>query len=393
VLFRSGYRYIETPLIESTDLFEHGVGTGTDVVEKEMFSFVDRGGRQVTLRPEGTAGVVRAVLSGRLDQDVRPVRVHYAGPFFRNERPQAGVQRQFTQLGTECIGERAPALDVEVIEMAWRFFETLALDGVRLQINSLGDAEDRAHYRTALVAYYEPHRAELCPDCQRRLDTNPLRLLDCKRDSRFVDGAPKIGDYLSTQSREYFEGVQTGLRDARIPSTVNPRLVRGLDYYTDTAFEFWHDTLQGSQNALGGGGRYDGLAEVLGLPAAPGIGYALGVERILIAAKAGGVLPSDPGTCDAVVLAIEAEQAAPAAELARSLRAASLRVVVDASERRLDRKLRAAAKLGARAAIIIGPDEVRSVSAIVRDLSERSQQTVPKGQLVDTVRRLLGTDR
>src|SRR5437588_533569 len=169
-----GYRYADTPIIEPTELFERGVGTGTDVVEKEMFSFVDRGGRQVTLRPEGTAGMVRAVLSTRLDQEVRPVRVHYAGAFFRNERPQAGVQRQFTQLGVECIGERAPELDAEVIELAWRFFDALQLRGVHVQVNSLGDVEDRSRYRVALVSYYEPHRDELCDDC-RCWTSRPLR--------------------------------------------------------------------------------------------------------------------------------------------------------------------------------------------------------------------------
>jgi histidyl-tRNA synthetase len=385
-----GYRYLETPIIEPTELFERGVGAGTDVVEKEMFSFVDRGGRSVTLRPEGTAGVLRAVLSQRLDQETRPVRVHYAGPFFRNERPQAGVQRQFSQLGLECIAERAPDLDVEVIEVAWRLFEALALEGVRLQINSLGDGEDRARYRTALVGYYEPLREQLCDDCKRRLTTNPLRLLDCKRDHRFVEEAPLIWDHLSDASRDYFTAVRAGLDDARIAATVNPRLVRGLDYYSDTAFEFWHDTLQGSQNALGGGGRYDGLAEVLDFPATPGIGYALGVERILIAARAMGAAPADVPTCDVVVISLGDAARYAAAAAARQLRAAGLRVVSDASDRRADRKLRSADKLGARVGVIIGDDELRSDSAVVRDLRERSQQTVPVGRLVDTVLRLAG---
>jgi histidyl-tRNA synthetase len=383
-----GYRYVETPILEMTELFERGVGSGTDVVEKEMFSFVDRGGRSVTLRPEGTAGVVRAVLSHRLDQEVRPVRLHYQGAFFRNEKPQSGVQRQFTQLGIECIGERSPDLDVEVIETAWRLFEQLRLSGVRLQVNSLGDAEDRVRYRVALVAYYEPHRDELCDDCRRRLDSNPLRLLDCKRDQRFVAGAPVIWDYLSNASREYFIAVQAGLENARIDATVNPRLVRGLDYYADTAFEFWHDTLQGSQNALGGGGRYDGLAEVLGLPATPGIGYALGVERILIAARAAGVSPAGTPACEVVVLSLGAGATDAAVEWARTLRAAGLRVVADPSDRRLDRKLPSAAKLGARVAVILGDDELRAGNAVVRDLRERTQQVVPSEQIVNVTLRL-----
>ena len=388
-----GYRYADTPVIEATELFERGVGTGTDVVEKEMFSFVDRGGRQVTLRPEGTAGVVRAVLAGRLDQEARPARLHYAGPFFRNERPQTGVQRQFTQVGVECIGERAPQLDAEVIELAWRFFEALRLPGVHVQVNSLGDTEDRARYRTALVAYYEPLRDQLCDDCRRRLYTNPLRLLDCKRDRRFVDAAPLIGDYLSKQSGDHFDAVQAALRRAAVPATVNPRLVRGLDYYTDTAFEFWHEALEGSQNALGGGGRYDGLAEVLGFPAAPGIGYALGVERILIAARAAGAVPDDPGVCDAVVAGLDVESSERAAELARGLREAGLRAVVDWSERRLDRRLRSAAKLGARALLLIGPDELRDGTVVVRNLATREQQRVPAESAARSVREMLGAQR
>jgi len=384
-----GYRPIETPIIEATELFERGVGTGTDVVEKEMFTFVDRGGRSVTLRPEGTAGVVRAVLSSSLDQEIRPVRVHYAGPFFRNERPQAGVQRQFTQAGIECIAERSPDLDVEVIEVGWRLFEALELRGVHLQVNSLGDPDDRTRYRAALVAYYEPLAEQLCDDCRRRLSTNPLRLLDCKRDQRFVADAPLIWDYLSGASRDYFTAVQAGLERARIRATVNARLVRGLDYYTDTAFEFWHDTLQGSQNALGGGGRYDGLAEVLEFPATPGIGYALGLERILIAARASGVAPDQEPACDVVVISVDVDAAPDATDWARKLRAAGLRVVTDATDRRLDRKLRSAAKLDPRVAVIIGEDERRAGGAVVRDMRERSQQSVVADQVVATVLHLI----
>jgi histidyl-tRNA synthetase len=384
-----GYRWIDTPVIEPTELFERGVGTGTDVVEKEMFSFVDRGGREVTLRPEGTAGVVRAVLSSRLDQEQRPVRVHYAGPFFRNERPQAGVQRQFTQVGTECIGERSPVLDAEVIELAWRFFAALGLRGIRLQINSLGNQEDRLRYRDALVAYYTPLRDQLCDDCRRRLASNPLRLLDCKRDRRFVADAPLLPDFLSAASQEHFSAVVQALRDAAVPAQANPRLVRGLDYYTDTAFELWHDSLHGSQNALGGGGRYDGLAEVLGFSPAPGIGYALGVERIQLALAAESALPAPAPACDAVVLPVSSGQAAEALQLARLLRDGGVRVVVDSADRKLDRRLRTADRLGARAAVIVGEDEVRAGTAILRDLQEHAQVPVPRGELAARIAALV----
>jgi histidyl-tRNA synthetase len=384
-----GYRYIETPIFESTELFARAVGADTDIVEKQMFTFEDRGGRSLALRPESTAGVVRAVVGARLDQEIHPVRVHYAGPMFRAERPQAGRQHQFTQVGVECIGERSPHLDVETIEMAWRFFEMLRITGVHLQVNSLGDAEDRQRYRTALVAYYEPYRSRLDDDCKRRLSTNPLRLLDCTKDADLVAEAPAVWDSLSADSKAYFTAVQAGLASAGIPSTVNPRLVRGLDYYTDTVFEFWHEHLKGAQNALGGGGRYDGLAEVLGLPATPATGYALGVERILIIARELGVAPESEAVCDVLVCSVEPAQAEEATRAARLLRGSGTRVVLDVSDRRLDRKLRAADKLGARVGVILGEDEVRNSSATVRDLIARSQQVVPAAELADAVAGLL----
>jgi histidyl-tRNA synthetase len=387
-----GYRYIETPIYEHTELFARAVGTDTDIVEKQMFTFEDRGGRSLALRPEGTAGVMRAVMGARLDQAINPVRVHYQGPMFRAERPQAGRQHQFTQVGIECIGERSPHLDVETIEMAWRFFQRLAITGVHLQINSLGTPEDRRRYREALVAYYEPFRARLDDDCKRRLDTNPLRLLDCKRDADLVADAPIAWDSLDNASREFFRDVQTGLNAAGIEATVNPRLVRGLDYYTDTVFEFWHEHLHGAQNALGGGGRYDGLAAILGLPDTPATGYALGVERILLIARELGVAPDAAPVADALVFSIEPAQAGDAARAARLVRAAGIRAVLDVSDRRLDRKLRVADKLGARVAVIVGEAEAAAASVVVRDLAARSQQTVAEADLQDTVKRILAVD-
>ena len=385
-----GYRAIETPIFESTDLFARGVGEETDVVEKQMFTFQDRGGRSLTLRPEGTAGVVRAVLGRRLDQELRPVRVHYAGPFFRAENPQRGRQRQFTQLGVECIGERSAALDAEVIEMAWRFFERLRITGLQLQVNTLGDREDRARYREALVAYYTPLRDQLCDDCRRRLETNPLRLLDCKRDARFVEAAPVIWDLLGAGSRTFFTAVLEWLEDAGVEAHVNHRIVRGLDYYTDTVFEFWHESLHGAQNSLGAGGRYDGLAETLGFPATPGTGYALGVERTLLAADLLGVTPAPEPACDVIVCSVEPPQSRAAAALARTVRDAGIRTVLDVSERRLDRKLRNADRLGARAAVIVGENEQRSGTAGLRDLRAHSQEDVAQADLVPTVRAILG---
>jgi histidyl-tRNA synthetase len=385
-----GYGSIETPIIEATELFSRGVGTETDIVEKQMFTFQDRGERSLTLRPEGTAGTLRAVLGAHLDQEVRPVRVQYAGPFFRAERPQAGRQHQFTQVGIECIGEASPPLDAEIIEVAWRFFRALGITGIHLQVNSLGGPEDRARYREALVAYYTPLEASLCDDCRRRLHTNPLRLLDCKRDAGLVAGAPILWDSLDRASRDHFTAVLRDLESAGIDATRNDRLVRGLDYYSHTVFEFWHDTLQGAQSSLGGGGRYDGLAELLGFPATPATGYALGVERILIVARALGTVPTIPPAVDVLVCSVEPGQAEAAASMARLIRDARARTVLDVAERRLDRKLRAAGRIGARVAVIVGENEVTTDTAVVRDLDGHSQQTVPVNELAETVMRILG---
>ena len=384
-----GYQPLETPVMESTELFARGVGADTDIVEKQMFTFTDRGGRSLTLRPEGTAGVVRAVLGKRMDQELRPVRVHYAGPFFRAESPQRGRYRQFAQVGVECVGERSPSLDAEIVEMAWRFFERLGVTGLQLQLNTLGDREDRTRYREALVRYYAPLQDELCDDCKRRLDSNPLRLLDCKADARFAERAPLIWDLLDAGSKEFFTTVVDMLEDADVAANINYRIVRGLDYYTDTVFEIWHESLHGQQNSLGGGGRYDGLAEALGFPATPGVGYALGVDRSLLVAEQLGIVPPPRPSCDVLVLSVETPQARRAAATARALRGAALRVVLDVSDRRLDRKLRNAGKLGASLAVIVGEDETRDGTATIRDLVHRSQETVTEAALITAVTRAL----
>jgi histidyl-tRNA synthetase len=380
-----GYRLIDTPIFEHTELFERGVGTGTDVVDKEMYTFTDRGGRSLTLRPEGTVGVLRAVLEHRLTEEVRPVRAHYAGPMFRADRPQKGRFRQFHQVGVEAIGERAPALDVEVVEMGRRFLDRLGIGGVGLQINSLGDLDDRIRYREALLGYYRPLTDRLCDDCRRRLEINPLRVLDCKRDQGLSADAPLITDSLSEESTAYFAAVKAGLEAAGVAYTLNPRLVRGLDYYAHTAFEYWHSSLQGAQNSLGGGGRYDGLAEALGFPATPGIGYAFGVERLLLIAEEQGTAPAAEPSCDAVVCSIDAAQVQAAAELARVLRSAGVRTVLDASDRKIDRKLRTANRLGARVCVIVGEDEAREGAATVRDLGRRTEERHAAERVVDAV--------
>jgi len=383
-----GYQLIDTPVFEATEMYERGTGVGTDVVEKEMFSFTDRGGRALTLRPEGTPGVLRAVLAAHLEQAHRPVRVHYAGPMFRYARPQAGRYHEFWQLGIEAIGERSSALDAEVIEVAWRFYEALGVTGLSLQVNTLGDLDDRLRYRAALVEYYTPLQERLCEDCRRRLAVNPLRLLDCKRDSGLVSGAPQIGPSLGPESQAFFAEVTALLAAAGIPFQLNPRLVRGLDYYAHTTFELWHESLQGAQNALGGGGRYDGLAEVLGFPATPGCGYALGVERTLAVCREQGLGPAARRE-QVVVLGIAGTDTPAAAAVARRLRMAGITAALDASDRRLDRRLAAAARQGARAVVLVGEAEAAGGSATWKDLDSGRQETAPVDEVAGALRRLL----
>lgn len=375
-----GYRLIDTPIFEATELFARGVGEATDVVDKEMYTFTDRGDRSLTLRPEGTAPVLRAVLEAHLEQQVRPVRVHYLMPMFRYDRPQAGRTRQFTQVGIENIGDPDPSQDAEVVEVAWRFFTELQLDGVSLQVNSLGDAADRARYREALLAYYTPLQDQLCDDCRRRLHLNPLRLLDCKRDAGLVDGAPLMGDHLSDESRAHFAAVLRHLDDADVPYTRNQRLVRGLDYYAHTAFEFWHESLQGAQNALGGGGRYDGLAEQLGYPATPAVGYALGVERILTAARAQGLGPDALPAAQIAVVSTTTASEPVAREIAAQLRHRTA-VITDLTTHKLDRKLKDADRNGASLVLITGLDE----GTVLRNLRTRAQGVVEADTVLEAV--------
>jgi histidyl-tRNA synthetase len=300
-------------------------------------------------------------------------------PMFRYDRPQAGRYRQFHQVGIEVIGDRDPCYDAEVIEVGWRFMAELRIEGVDLQVNTLGDREDRVRYRAALVGYYTPLRDRLCDDCQRRLDDNPLRLLDCKRDAQYVEGAPLIGEHLGAESRAYFDSVRAHLDDAGIPYTHNQRLVRGLDYYAHTAFEFWHRSLEGAQNALGGGGRYDGLAEELGFASTPGVGYALGVERLLRVATDAGAAPS-PQPPAQLVICTAGGTPAEARSLARELRNRTS-VITDLSERRLDKKLREADRLGALLALLVGLEE----GLVLRNLRTREQQVVTADTVLEAV--------
>ena len=395
---RSGFGEIRTPLLESTDLFCRGIGEATDVVGKEMYSFLDRGERSCTLRPEGTASVVRAAIQhGLLSQGAQ--KLWYAGPMFRYERPQAGRQRQFHQIGVEWLGAESPRSDVEVIALAWDLLQGLGIGGLQLELNSLGSTDDRQAYRDALVAWLEVRVDALDDDSRSRLSSNPLRILDSKHPSTqaLLEDAPTLADALSPASRERFELVQSGLSALGIPYRLNPRLVRGLDYYSHTAFEITSDQL-GAQATVCGGGRYDGLVGQLGGPATPAVGWALGMERLLLVLEAAAT--ADPqgaaarltaGAVPAAYVVNRGERAAIAAlGLARDLRRAELAIDLDNSDAAFGKQFKRADRCGARWALILGDDEVdQGIVRLKRLQGEPKQQSVALtaiSAIVDTLR-------
>ena len=381
---RSGFGEIRTPLLETTDLFCRGIGEATDVVGKEMYSFHDRGNRSCTLRPEGTASVVRAVLQhGLLSQGAQ--KLWYAGPMFRYERPQAGRQRQFHQIGVEWLGAERSRSDVEVIALAWDLLASLGVGGLKLELNSLGTSEDRKAYRNALVTWLEQRSEALDPDSQARLSTNPLRILDSKNEDTqaLLGNAPTLVDALSNASRERFEEVQRGLIDLGIPFQLNRRLVRGLDYYGHTAFEITSDQL-GAQATVCGGGRYDGLISQLGGPQTPAIGWAFGMERLLLVLEAAAqaepqgvaarLTAMSPPDVYVVNRGCEAESVALA--LARDLRAAGLRVELDSSGSAFGKQFKRADRSGARWALVLGDQEAERGEARLKLLKQHGEESI-----------------
>ncbi|MDI3316115.1 MAG: histidine--tRNA ligase [Bacillota bacterium] len=385
---RYGYREIRTPVVEATELFERGVGSGTDVVEKEMYTFLDPAGRSLTLRPEGTAGAVRAYIQHHLEQEPGPVKLYYVGaPMFRYERPQAGRQRQFYQFGVEVLGAGAPTVDAEVVALGVRFLEALGVEGVRVELNSIGDPVCRPRYREALLAYYRPLRDRLCQDCQRRLERNPLRLLDCKVDRELAAAAPSPRDWLCADCARHYEEVKRLLGELGVEVVENPHLVRGLDYYTRTVFELVSDRL-GAQSAVLSGGRYDGLVEGLGGPATPGIGFAGGMERLLaLLPREGPRAPAEPGA-DVFVALVEPERAAEGLAAAERLRAAGLRVEVELEGRSLKAQMRYASRRRFRLALLVGGSEAARGEVTLRDLGDGRQQAVPWSRLEERLARL-----
>ncbi|HLQ62324.1 MAG TPA: histidine--tRNA ligase [Candidatus Acidoferrales bacterium] len=371
-----GYQEIEVPIIEPAELVER-MGEDTDVVAKEIYRFQDRGGRWLALRPEATAGVVRAYFEGGLQAGPQPARLYLLGPMFRYDRPQAGRYRQFHQLDVEAIGDPSPALDAEIIELAAGWLNALGLRDVRLELNSIGDSRCRPAYLRLLQDYYRPHKEKLHPDCQRRLETNPLRLLDCKEErcQPFKARAPRVTDHLCEPCQEAFSEVRGLLDAAGIEYQLNPFLVRGLDYYTRTVFEFQHEALGGAQNSLVGGGRYDGLASALNWPDTPAVGFAAGLERVLSMMKREGEEVVPAPAAGLLVLPAEPGLSVAAAQVARSCREA-VATAVDYSERSLRAKMRAAAKAGARWVAIFNREEGARKVVQLREMTSGEQAEV-----------------
>jgi histidyl-tRNA synthetase len=383
-----GFRYSETPTFEHTELFSRTSGETSDVVTKEMYTFEDKGGRSLTLRPEQTASVVRAYLAHAQELPT-PFKAYYVAPQFRHGRPQAGRLREFRQFGIETIGVAAPAADVEIVAVGDRYLRGRGLANLELRVNSIGDEECRPAYRELLIAHLEPHRDELDEDCRIRLRTNPLRVFDCKVDgpTPLVQEAPLISDHLCQACAEHFADVRNGLDAFGVAFVHDPRLVRGLDYYTRTAFEFVSGALSQAQAAVCGGGRYDGLAEVLGGPPTPGVGFALGLDRTLVALDAeGGERPSArPVAC--FVVAIGSEAADVGRRVVEDLRTAGIPAETAYEERPLKAQLKMADRSGAAYAVILGEREVAAGVATLRRLSDGEQDEVPIDDVVNWLSR------
>ncbi len=383
---RYGYREIRTPPLEHTEVFQRTAGETSDIVEHETYTFEDRSGRSLTLRPEGTAGVVRAYLEHGMASGPQPVRLYYIAPMFRYDRPQKGRYRMHHQFGGEVLGSALPAADVEVLSLPIRLIQALGLTEVQVRVNSVGDQVCRPQYIDALREYFRPYRDQLCDDCRRRLEVNPLRILECKEAAchKIAEGAPRITAYLCADCRAHFDEVKRLFGLLEIPYTEDPFIVRGLDYYTRTAAEIHSGRLGGAQHQVLGGGRYDGLAEQLGGPHTPGVGFGLGIERLLLVLEAEGLaLPAAarPGGLEIFIAAVGEPAQREAFRLLDRLRTAGLRVVGEMIDRGLRAQMKQADRLGVRFAVIIGEQELAGQHAGVRDMRTGTQQDVPLEQL------------
>ena len=374
------YEFIRTPIFESSELYHRGIGEDTDVVSKEMYDFKDKGDRNMTLRPEGTAGVVRSYIENKMYGDsVQPLKFYYNGTMYRYERPQSGRDRELTQFGVEVLGSDDPMIDAEVISLAVNIFRMVGLKGIKVNINSLGDKESRDNYRQALLEHFKPHVDELCEDCKKRLEKNPLRVLDCKVDmnSEYMKNAPVMTDYLNEESKNRFDEVKRYLAFMDIDYVEDPRIVRGLDYYNHTVFEIEADIEGfGSQNVLGGGGRYNGLVEQLGGPETPGIGFACGLGRLMLAIEKEGIeLPIEKGI-DAYVMYVSDTEKQYASTLVQELRMNGFKVETEYMNRSLKSQFKQADRLNSKFLIILNDEDLKNNVVQVKNNRTKEEEKV-----------------
>jgi histidyl-tRNA synthetase len=372
-----GFKEIRTPVFEHTELFARGVGQTTDVVQKEMYTFDTKGGESVTLRPEGTAGAARAVLEHGLVNDSLPIKASYFVSCYRYEKPQAGRLREFHQFGLECYGTQSPVADAELICAAQSIFDRLGIKQLRLEINSIGCPTCRAEYHKALKEYFYGYKDELCETCNSRLEKNPMRILDCKSPicSKIAGGAPKITDYLCDECKEHFASVQKYLDAAGVEYTVNPTIVRGLDYYTKTVFEFVTDFI-GAQGTVCGGGRYDGLIEELGGKHLPSLGFAMGIERLLMLMDKQGIEIPQPSTCDLYVAVMGESASLKSFEIIKAVRSCGLIAETDIVGRGLRAQMKYADKIGAKFSMVLGDNEIEQGKAVIKNMSSGEQTEI-----------------
>ncbi len=364
-----GYKEIRTPVFEHTELFQRGVGDTTDVVQKEMYTFDDKGGRSITLRPEGTAGAVRSYLENGLCNEALPQKVCYLISCYRYEKPQAGRLREFHQFGVECFGSASPLADAEIIALAKSLFDTLGIKDLSLEINSIGCPTCRAEYHKALKEYFSSRKDELCDTCKSRLDRNPMRILDCKSPicHEIAEGAPVVIDYLCDECKEHFENVQKYLKAQNIEYTINPQIVRGLDYYTKTVFEFVSNSI-GAQGTVCGGGRYDGLVEELGGQHTPSLGFAMGIERLMLLMEAQGCEFPEAEKPDLFIVALGEKATLKAVEIAKDMREEGFSALLDLNQRSVRAQMKYADKLGAKFNVVIGDNEVEAKTAKLKNM-------------------------
>ena len=378
-------KYIDTPIFESSDLYHRGVGETTDTVTKETYDFKDRGDRNITLRPEGTAGIVRSMIENKLYTTL-PIKLWYEGPMFRYERPQSGRYRQFRQAGVEIFGDSTPLMDANVISIMVKFYERIGLRGIKVRINSIGNKESREKYREALLNHFKPHLDDLCEDCQNRYEKNPLRILDCKVDSEkdYMNNAPKIIDYLDDVSKKHFEDVLKYLDLMEIKYVIDDKLVRGLDYYTDTVFEVEAEIEGfGSQNVIGAGGRYNNLVENMDGPSVPAVGFAFGIERIINALDAEDVKVISDNALDCYVIPVSEKELEDAVMLVNNLRDNAFSVDMDYTNKKMNAKFKEADRYNAKFIVIIGEDEIKNNKLTIKDNLTKEEVKIERDNLID----------